>query len=423
MPITIYLEIAIGVIFIWMILSVGVSAILEWIAGIFRWRANDLMNGIRNMLEKEHPRGKAPSLTRALYNHPIIQSLSISNKKLPSYIPSKSFALTLLDILMTAGTQDSILKSWQAELEAIENPQLRILFIEEGIHELARIAKSNLGQKNKEQLTNVLYASREPIYRALQKRFPKEKEALQDLFSRFFTREALENLVERLLSSSQYELLSAGAARFVVNSPKLMDTMDGLIMDAQGIISVGEIKLKEFRTSIESWFNNAMDRLSGYYKRRAQLFTFLIGLILAAFLNIDSIAIVRTLWQEPTTRSAIVAEAQALEALPEEDPSVPETLDRIDEKLKALSLPVGWNKLNSAECRNVRKDPDAWQAACVITAETYPLGMPTGVLFWLEKVLGFLLSGAAAAQGAPFWFDIMKKLINLRSAGIKPDED
>jgi hypothetical protein len=44
-------------------------------------------------------------------------------------------------------------------------------------------------------------------------------------------------------------------------------------------------------------------------------------------------------------------------------------------------------------------------------------------LAWLTKILGMAITGAAAAQGAPFWFDILKKLVNVRSAGIKPEEN
>jgi len=40
----------------------------------------------------------------------------------------------------------------------------------------------------------------------------------------------------------------------------------------------------------------------------------------------------------------------------------------------------------------------------------------------LTKILGFLITALAAMQGAPFWFEILKKLVNVRSTGIKPEE-
>ena len=57
------------------------------------------------------------------------------------------------------------------------------------------------------------------------------------------------------------------------------------------------------------------------------------------------------------------------------------------------------------------------------------IGWPTGFnLFQLKleelvlKILGWVLSIIAALFGAPFWFDLLKKTLNLRSAGQKPQE-
>ncbi|MDB6005631.1 MAG: hypothetical protein JWR15_2618 [Prosthecobacter sp.] len=42
---------------------------------------------------------------------------------------------------------------------------------------------------------------------------------------------------------------------------------------------------------------------------------------------------------------------------------------------------------------------------------------------FFESILGWLMAGAAAALGAQFWFDLMKKIINMRGTGVKPDGD
>lgn len=39
-----------------------------------------------------------------------------------------------------------------------------------------------------------------------------------------------------------------------------------------------------------------------------------------------------------------------------------------------------------------------------------------------DKVMGILLSAFAAAQGSPFWFYILKKIVNIRGSGKNPDE-
>ncbi|MEA2008469.1 MAG: hypothetical protein U9O54_05070, partial [Chloroflexota bacterium] len=126
---------------------------------------------------------------------------------------------------------------------------------------------------------------------------------------------------------------------------------------------------------------------------------------------------------EPTARSAVVAEAQSLGSLPEGEETLKDAVLLIDDKLEEFTLPVGWAKLDAENCATVRADEEVWALNCFVTAEVYPTGMPITPFFWLEKIVGFVLSGAAAAQGAPFWFEILAKLVNMRSSGKKPDEE
>ncbi|AGZ41925.1 hypothetical protein [Actinoplanes friuliensis] len=48
-------------------------------------------------------------------------------------------------------------------------------------------------------------------------------------------------------------------------------------------------------------------------------------------------------------------------------------------------------------------------------------GQEPGARDWLLKLLGLVLTAAAAALGAPFWFDLLNRLVNLRSTGKRPD--
>jgi hypothetical protein len=41
----------------------------------------------------------------------------------------------------------------------------------------------------------------------------------------------------------------------------------------------------------------------------------------------------------------------------------------------------------------------------------------------LSKLAGWIITAAAVSQGAPFWFDLLQKLVNMRLAGKKPDGD
>ena len=49
--------------------------------------------------------------------------------------------------------------------------------------------------------------------------------------------------------------------------------------------------------------------------------------------------------------------------------------------------------------------------------------MPSDALGWLLKILGLIVTSLATAQGAPFWFDILKRIINVRVSGLSPAEN
>jgi hypothetical protein len=103
------LEVAIGMIFIFLMVSVICSAVREGIEAWFKTRASYLEHGIRQLLNDVNSRG----LARSLYEHPLIDGLFAgdyspgtrgrpspftSGGTLPSYIPSRNFAVALLDI-------------------------------------------------------------------------------------------------------------------------------------------------------------------------------------------------------------------------------------------------------------------------------------------------------------------------------------
>ncbi len=50
-------------------------------------------------------------------------------------------------------------------------------------------------------------------------------------------------------------------------------------------------------------------------------------------------------------------------------------------------------------------------------------GMPTADFgWWLKKVIGILITGFAVSQGAPFWFDMLNRITNLRGVGAPPEK-
>ena len=149
------------------------------------------------------------------------------------------------------------------------------------------------------------------------------------------------------------------------------------------ILSHAQTDLASARTGIEDWYNAAMDRVTGVYKRQVQLVTLALSVFIAFGLGVDSVAIAQSLWQEPALRAAVSGAAQSATAANFEDPLG--TLTQFD-------LPLGWGFL------------------------------PQTIDSWLLKLAGLLITTVAISLGAPFWFDIIKKIGNARSSGPAPGE-
>jgi hypothetical protein len=175
-----------------------------------------------------------------------------------------------------------------------------------------------------------------------------------------------------------------------------------------------------FRKSIETWFDDAMDRLSGLYKRWSQLVICVMAVVVTVALNVDTLRVADRLWNDEALRASVVGAAtqlgdQSSEAPPtatgatdstsSDDPCeipaptatpegqpVPDAVaqtDQVTECVKDLQLPIGWSDANDHVSRTT--------------------------------ILGWLITAFAVALGAPFWFDALGRLSRLRSTGKKPD--
>ena len=88
------LDVAIGMIFIYLLMALVVTSLSELIASWLRWRSKNLAEGLQRLLNS----GPAQGLVRDLYNHPLVKTLSKDGSG-PSYIPSRTFAMVLLDLI------------------------------------------------------------------------------------------------------------------------------------------------------------------------------------------------------------------------------------------------------------------------------------------------------------------------------------
>jgi hypothetical protein len=215
--------------------------------------------------------------------------------------------------------------------------------------------------------------------------------------------------------------------------------------------------IKKLEKGIATWFDDSMDRLSGAYKRKLKWIAMLIGLVIAIAFNADSFKVAATLWNDPDRRASTIAVAtdiaknnlaeleqgggrkqpggaappagqkqpdgaappdaqkQPPGGPPPGGPTQPgngaksgsngpgEAIEKTEHVLR--SLPIGWS------C----PEPGPGKTFHYWTCAEDELSKLT-----LVQLLGWILTAAALSLGAPFWFDMLNKFINLRGAGGKP---
>jgi len=154
------------------------------------------------------------------------------------------------------------------------------------------------------------------------------------------------------------------------------------------IVNSANGNMIQARAGIESWFNGSMERVSSEYKKKMLQLTLLVSFLISAILGVDSLGLANGLWREPVMRAALAGSAQVTgqtnSTIPA--PTAASTQDTI-KQLASYSLPIGWGN-----------------------------SLPQDFWGWFSKIVGILMTTLAVSLGAPFWFDLLRTLSNLRSS-------
>lgn len=207
-------------------------------------------------------------------------------------------------------------------------------------------------------------------------------------------------------------------------------------------------ELAKAKKYIGDWFDAGMDRVSGWYKRWSQLILILVGLGVAFFLGVDCIAIAKRLWSDSFVREQVVQAADEFVAQNQENPRLtqgraPAAAGETGGAGQASDIPLTTEaEAETAEelAKEKLKEIQVFQNQ--LEALSLPLSPMTGLReeykslhqgaeaslprmfgWWLSHhLLGFVLTSFAASLGAPFWFDLLNRFVNLRNTGKKPEE-
>ena len=354
------LDVAIGLIFIYLVLSLVCSSISEIIEAKLKIRAVGLERGIRELLgNKDDVR-----MVKNFYDHPLIFSLFpgsydpgkvdaktkryARNSNLPSYIPSRNFALALMDLMLPANSAVGGTSTLSGAAGATAVPPV---------------------VPNPPGTTGAVALPHTPTV-------PNPLQPLRDAISRIDN----DNLKHALLP----------------------------LVDAAGD------DVSKARENIEGWYDSAMDRVSGWYKRRVQWIILGLGLGIAIVVNADTVTISNSLSRDVSMRNSLVAAAQEYaKADPSPLPPSPNPDDKID---------VCRKNENSSECRVARNLSQIRQLGLPVGWDPGDIRTVPGTFEgWATKVLGWFLTAAAISLGAPFWFDLLNKIMVIRST-VRPRE-
>jgi hypothetical protein len=172
--------------------------------------------------------------------------------------------------------------------------------------------------------------------------------------------------------------------------------------------------ITKFRTAVEHWYDDHMDRVSGWYKRRVAKITLVVGAILVVLLNINALTIARTLYSDSTVNAAVSSVASNGKSCPAggDERACLSTLESDLSSAAAAGLPVGWGTVR--DC--LPKD-----AHCNWLDQRGVFSRHGGSPWQLILVLlGFLIMVGSIVPGARFWFGLLSKLGSLRTTGPKP---
>ncbi len=394
------LEVAIGLIFLYFILSVICSSLTELVASLLQWRANDLEKALQHLL------GSQSGIYQTVVGHPLITSMGHNRGRSgwwgallarvrggsglqgrPAYLPASTFRTALLDAVANHGA------SVNGDRAAATIGQLKAKLAQLKGAEEQQIARA---------LGTLIEDSRDP--RAVATSVDALKAAIEKLPVRTGDDESLRLMRLAVLPCAKLEELREALEKLAtaesgVDAQLLAPArslVDNAIRDLENI----EYDLDKLQRNVEAWFDNAMDRMSGVYKRHVQAFLLLAGLLITLGTGADTLRFATTLWANPTVRSQLVSSASAQA---QSQSGAPGSVTEAVNDLAPFSLLFGYSDVPSPE--RLTKAPEQ-------TTSMW--------LFWVEKVVGLTATALAIMMGGPFWFQLLQKLVNVRSAGPKP---
>ncbi len=407
-------QVIVGVIFVYILLSIVVTEVNSLVARATKLRARNLRKSVNQLIED-------PVIRAKIYTHPLIQLVQAETvaptqrlsraeaEKIVSsplgsvdWIEPKIFVDVVLNTIKAESDQQlfgGLLNVIDAMPAGAERRGLRVM--------VNRVITTGDGMN---ELRDALPYVQDRRYRG----------ALTDMVNQIDEEVSLLGL-----QPTTNVALMAGIRQ--IESQNLRSALSTVMFNAENQDAA--------RSNLETWFNNAMSQATASYKGTMKKLSLFVALVFALAFNIDTLHIARTLWDDPAAREQISSELSysvgsgQLQTQLNEDEGDADVIrasqadpeDTIGEAVEAgaaianqlqdiqdLRLPVGW----------VMAPVDDQISAQTTSEEInnlwhyFPDNNPDGWLGLLgAKLLGIAATAVAAAQGAPFWFGLVNRIL------------
>lgn len=440
------LEVIIGMVFVYILMSLLVAQINSVVASLWNIRAEQLRKRVEDIIFDE-------DMQKAIMGHPIVSMTTPPRKTNKS---AEQVSAAEMETARVSKVKPKTLA--KATVNVLSDPFLEIYALVakvENDKEQAQLqaatnqVKANI---NDPQRSNAALNQLHEVISQLQPEDRRDRRAL--LRSLGPLQGALRDYADE---NKQLLLIYEGIAQ-----------VDNVVFQrALETVLAGVGTVKEAEAAIADWFDNKLEQTSNWYATTMQYFSLAFGLVVAVLINIDSLHIATTLWRNDELRASVVQAVDVVELstyfdedgnlildprvdLPEDAGGLtPEnmtsqnlasenltsetvgdvarnyeaTQDTLNQLL-ALNLPIGWTFHTSSETVQVGNadvtvydhttDNRNLYRFLIITDEGW-FGFVVG------KLAGLIITGIATAQGAPFWFDILRRLSG-QSSPAKVDD-
>ena len=187
---------------------------------------------------------------------------------------------------------------------------------------------------------------------------------------------------------------------------KLKKDFSYLLKRSKTKLTETEKGLRSLEQEVQDWFDKSMEYSSEIYRQKAKILSFVLGFVLVLAFNIDTINIINKLSKSEVLTTNFNNLAIEVIESNSDFTSCSETDDEVNMKSCIKDLQ---DRLNIA-ANNIDNLPVGWNLSAPFKEQFIPLNIPNV----FNAIIGWLISAVAISLGAPFWFSVMRNLMDFK---------